>query len=146
MKRYETTPIKTDKSGIRVYSTTYYPDIPLDDSDEFISVIDGDRVDLVANRYYGDVSLWWVIAKANGIKGKAALTPGDVLRIPGNINRIIENFNNLNGQVMIDLTPIDERIQKRLFQKMELLGRTNVSPNNPTDRDGLTLQNLMRLF
>ncbi len=97
MKRYETTPIKTDKSGIRVYSTTYYPDIPLDDSDEFISVIDGDRVDLVANRYYGDVSLWWVIAKANGIKGKAALTPGDVLRIPGNINRIIENFNDLNG-------------------------------------------------
>ena len=97
MKRYEKTPIKTDKSGIRVYSTTYYPDIPLDDSDEFISVIDGDRVDLVANRYYGDVSLWWVIAKANGIKGKAALTPGDVLRIPGNINRIIENFNNLNG-------------------------------------------------
>ena len=97
MKRYDTTPIKTDKSGIRVYSTTYYPDIPLDDSDEFISVIDGDRVDLVANRYYGDVSLWWVIAKANGIKGKAALTPGDVLRIPGNINRIIENFNNLNG-------------------------------------------------
>ena len=97
MKRYETTPIKTDKSGIRVYSTTYYPDIPLDDSDEFISVIDGDRVDLVANRYYGDVSLWWVIAKANGIKGKAALTPGDVLRIPGNINRIIENFNTLNG-------------------------------------------------
>ena len=97
MKRYETTPIKTDKSGIRVYSTTYYPDIPLDDSDEFISVIDGDRVDLVANRYYGDVSLWWVIAKANGIKGRAALTPGDVLRIPGNINRIIENFNNLNG-------------------------------------------------
>ena len=97
MKRYETTPIKTDKSGIRVYSTTYYPDIPLDDSDEFISVIDGDRVDLVANRYYGDVSLWWVIAKANGIKGKVALTPGDVLRIPGNINRIIENFNDLNG-------------------------------------------------
>tara|TARA_Y100000356_G_scaffold133646_1_gene141117 strand:- start:578 stop:871 length:294 start_codon:yes stop_codon:yes gene_type:complete len=97
MKRYEKTPIKTDKSGIRVYSTTYYPDIPLDDSDEFISVIDGDRVDLVANRYYGDVSLWWVIAKANGIKGKAALTPGDVLRIPGNINRIIENFNDLNG-------------------------------------------------
>ena len=43
---------------------------------------------------------------------------------------------------MIDLTPIDERIQKRLFQKMELLGRANVSPNNPTDRDGLTLQNL----
>ena len=43
---------------------------------------------------------------------------------------------------MINLTPIDERIQKRLFQKMELLGRANVSPNNPTDGDGLTLQNL----
>ena len=30
---------------------------------------------------------------------------------------------------MISLTPIDERIQKRLFQKMELLGNKREIPN-----------------
>ena len=32
---------------------------------------------------------------------------------------------------MIDLTPIDERIQKRLFQKMDLLGKK--VPNQSSD-------------
>ena len=36
MKRYETTKTKVDKSGIRVYSTTYYPEISVSDSDTFI--------------------------------------------------------------------------------------------------------------
>ena len=33
MKRYDKTPIKKSKEGFRVYSTTYYPSIPLSDSD-----------------------------------------------------------------------------------------------------------------
>ena len=32
MNRYATTPKKTDKSGIRVYETTYYPQIPIENS------------------------------------------------------------------------------------------------------------------
>ena len=39
---------------------------------------------------------------------------------------------------MIDLTPIDEKIQKRLFQKMDLLG--NKAPNKSSG--GLTPQKL----
>ena len=35
MNRYATTPKKIDKSGIRVYSTTYYPQIPIENSDKF---------------------------------------------------------------------------------------------------------------
>tara|TARA_Y100000816_G_scaffold259636_1_gene215331 strand:+ start:256 stop:555 length:300 start_codon:yes stop_codon:yes gene_type:complete len=96
MNRYATTPKKLDKSGIRVYSTTYYPQIPIENSDKFVMSKVGDRIDSLAYKFYGDVTLWWIIAKANGIKGKTALEPGIPLRIPGNITQIIENFINLN--------------------------------------------------
>ena len=39
---------------------------------------------------------------------------------------------------MIDLTPIAKPIQKRLFEKMKLLGRENNSPNKPVSVGGLT--------
>ncbi|MBT4207490.1 LysM peptidoglycan-binding domain-containing protein [Candidatus Woesearchaeota archaeon] len=97
MKRYATTRQKLDKSGIRVYSTTYYPEIPLENEDRFINVIIGDRLDSLAHKYYGDNTLWWIIAKANGLKGKPGLNAGEVIRIPSNITNIIEKFNNLNN-------------------------------------------------
>tara|TARA_R110002020_G_scaffold10269_5_gene39564 strand:- start:1130 stop:1429 length:300 start_codon:yes stop_codon:yes gene_type:complete len=96
MNRYQTTRVKLDKSGVRVYGTTYYPDIPIENSDKFVVSRLGDRVDMLAYKYYGDVSLWWIIAKANGIKGKAALEPGVVMRIPGNTQQIVEKFLKLN--------------------------------------------------
>jgi nucleoid-associated protein YgaU len=46
-------------------------------------VAPGDRLDLLAERYYGDPLLAWRIADANGAQDPAALTatPGRVLRI-----------------------------------------------------------------
>jgi len=96
MKRYSTTKQKIDKSGIRVYSTTYYPEILVSDSDTFIYPKDGERLDTLAYTYYNDVSLWWVIAKANGIRGKVALSADEIIRIPGNVVNIVEKFKNLN--------------------------------------------------
>ena len=97
MKRYNNTTQKVDKSGIRVYQTTYYPEIKISDNDVFILPKEGERLDSLAYKYYGDVSLWWVIAKANGIKGVAVPPLDEPIRIPGNITNIIENFNDLNG-------------------------------------------------
>ena len=97
MRRYSTTRQKIDKSGVRVYGTTYYPEIPLQDSDIFIRPIHGDRLDLLAHRYYGDSTLWWIIAKSNGLKGDTAVSTEDLLRIPGNITQIVRNFQKLNG-------------------------------------------------
>ncbi len=97
MKRYSNTGIKRDKSGVKVYNTTFYPSIPIDDSDRFIYTKFGDRVDALANEYYGDVTLWWIISKANGIKGQAGLKPGQLLRIPGQVEEILSNFRDLNG-------------------------------------------------
>ena len=97
MNRYATTRKKLDKSGIRVYGTTYYPEIPIENQDRFVYAVDGDRLDSLAHKHYGDVTLWWIIAKANGLKGKPTLTPGKVIRIPSDIVGIIEKFNTLNS-------------------------------------------------
>ena len=96
MKRYATTKQKLDKSGIRVYSTTYYPEISIGNSDAFIYSKEGDRLDTLAHSYYGDNTLWWIIAKANGIRGKIGLEVATPLRIPGNITTIIEKFRHIN--------------------------------------------------
>jgi hypothetical protein len=95
--RYSNTKVKRDKSGIRVYKTTYYPDIPISDNDEFIYPRFGERLDLLAHRFYGDVTLWWVIAKANGLKGKVFVPQDTEIRIPGNVSKVLEDFNNLNN-------------------------------------------------
>ena len=94
--RYSNTKIKRDKSGIRVYKTTYYPDIPIKDTDQFIYPHFGDRLDVLAHKFYGDVTLWWVIAKANGLKGKMYAPQNTEIRIPGNVSKVLEDFNNLN--------------------------------------------------
>ena len=94
--RYSNTKVKRDKSGIRVYKTTYYPDIPISDNDQFIYPRYGERLDLLAHRFYGDVTLWWGIAKANGLKGKVFAPQDTEIRIPGNVSKVLEDFNNLN--------------------------------------------------
>ena len=52
MKRYSSTREKFDKSGVRVYSTTYYPEIPISNNDSFIVSKEGDRLDNLAHKYY----------------------------------------------------------------------------------------------
>ena len=43
----------------------------------------GERFDTIANKFYGDPSLWFVIARANkDIKGTLYPTPNKVLLIP----------------------------------------------------------------
>ena len=39
---------------------------------------------------------------------------------------------------MINLTPIDKRIQKRLFEKMRVLGRETSTNINESSQGGLT--------
>ena len=97
MNRYSNTKITMSKDGKRVYGTTYYPDIPLSDNDQLMMTVVGSRLDVIANTFYGDHTMWWIIAKANGIKGKTALEPGKRIRIPGNVTSIIQKFRELNN-------------------------------------------------
>ena len=46
------------------------------------------RLDVIAGDFYGDGSLWWVIAAASGIGWCLQVPPGTILRIPTNINDV----------------------------------------------------------
>ena len=94
--RYSNTKIKRDKSGIRAYNTTYYPDIPISNEDQFIYPRFGERLDTLAYTFYGNSTLWWGIAKANGIRGKLDVPQDTEIRIPGNITQVLDDFDNLN--------------------------------------------------
>lgn len=50
--------------------------------DIFHTVIEGDRIDLLAYRYLGQAELWWIICDYNDIFFPLELDAGTVLRIP----------------------------------------------------------------
>jgi nucleoid-associated protein YgaU len=58
----------------------------------------GDRLDSLAYSYYKDATLWWVIAMANNNITKGALypEPGTQLRIPTDLNYILDLYNQFN--------------------------------------------------
>tara|TARA_R100001443_G_scaffold107199_1_gene116948 strand:- start:922 stop:1221 length:300 start_codon:yes stop_codon:yes gene_type:complete len=88
MDRYQAT--KMHKTGKRCYKTTIIPKIPTQSTDLFIISREGDRLDLLANEFYQDVSLWWVIAEANQVgKGTTVVPAGIQMRIPNPITRDI---------------------------------------------------------
>ena len=95
--RYKNSKIFKDRNNIRYYKSTIVPNIPIRDTDIFAYPLYGDRFDTIANRYYGDPNLWWIIAKANEISnGKISPDPLKKLRIPTEIDDIIESINNAN--------------------------------------------------
>lgn len=85
------------KTGERVLGSTVLPHIPKSPSDIYITSIFGDRLDMLAHKYYGDVTLWWIIAHANQLgKGSLHIKPGTQIRIPNNlqlVNSLLERRN-----------------------------------------------------
>ena len=81
MARYENVTIK-EKDNVLSLETTIYSSIPETDDDIWVITQLGDRLDSLAHQFYGDVSLWWYIGKANGITD-LRIPAGTSLRIPG---------------------------------------------------------------
>jgi len=105
MARYDYNNIlftRTSDDNIKpYYRGKFYPNIPLSSSDTYVVTSIGDRLDLLAYRFYSDTELWWVIAAANNNATNGLLfpAPGTQLRIPsrlnlGNIIALLEQFNN----------------------------------------------------
>lgn len=91
--RYENNEKQKLKDGREVYRTRIYPNIPLKESDTYIVTQTGDRLDTLSYQYYGDQSLWWIIASANNIHDASfAVEDGTILRIPTDYLQIINNF------------------------------------------------------
>ena len=105
MERYDNVPIIQTVPTvqypeiIRYRESTRYPDIPLSESDVFIYTMRGDRLDNLAYQFYNDSTLWWVLSIANPDLPNDSLYPtlGYQLRVPSDINQILNDFDQLNS-------------------------------------------------
>jgi len=92
--RYSNNETQKLKDGREVYKTKIYPNIPLKDNDIYIVTQTGDRLDTLANQFYGNSSLHWIILAANNIHDAPfAFEDGTILRIPKDYLEIVNNFN-----------------------------------------------------
>lgn len=82
--RYENVQITKDNNDKnQLYETNVYPDVQVSENDNYVITALGDRLDLLALDFYGDMSYWWVIAIANELPGDSLYPPvGVQLRIP----------------------------------------------------------------
>jgi phage tail protein X len=107
MNRYQKIP-KTKIDGNLVYKTSRYPEVPLSSNDIYVYTTQGDRFDTLAQQYYGDSSLWWIISIANtataGTNSQSDLPQntlvipqGIQIRIPSNYVAIVQSFNIINS-------------------------------------------------
>ncbi len=85
--RYKNVPIINNK----YHSLVFYPSIPEFPNDVWITTKVYDRLDLIAHKYYNDSTLWWIIAKANLLKGDSIfIEVGKKIRIP-----LMENLESI---------------------------------------------------
>ena len=98
--RYKSTKIKLDKeTDNRVLQITQYPKITPKNTDVIYYTRFDDTFMSLAYRYYGDQSLWWIIARANReFKGTIKFEPGTNLIIPTEIDVIIDELDVVNKE------------------------------------------------
>ena len=99
MDRYRNIKTLRNTQGIEYYRGTKYPEIPLSENDIYVITVTGDRLDILANRYYGDSTLYWIISAANPSQSFSSmyLIEGSQLRIPNNISNVLAAYNALNS-------------------------------------------------
>ena len=105
MKRYANIGITSNQNenlstiGVSYRKPNFYPEIPLSSDDIQVITNFGDRLDLMANQFYGDSTLYWIIAASNPDEvnfGSLFLTEGSQIRIPTDINEILRSYEFRN--------------------------------------------------
>jgi hypothetical protein len=96
MSRYNLTNQIKDANGVRKSASWIFPVPPASINDTYITTTTPDRLDKLANDFYGDSQLWWIIASANGLgKGTLIVPANTTIRIPENsgIDDFIQQIN-----------------------------------------------------
>ena len=90
---------KSKEGKKRIFRHIKYPEIPLSPNDIYVITTEGDSLDMLAQQFYKDKSLWWVLSIANvGLSQNSLYLPaGTQLRIPTNLQRILGNYNVINN-------------------------------------------------
>jgi hypothetical protein len=97
--RFKNKDVFKSRLGKRYFTNVIYPEIPVSQDDTYIITAGGDRYDTLAQQFYGDSSLWWVIASANVSKTDGlATTPGVQLRIPADAASVRRLFDDVNSE------------------------------------------------
>lgn len=97
-RRYKNIDTTKSPSGKTYRINPIYPEIPVNEDDTYVITSVVDRYDTLAQQFYNDASLWWIIASANTyFKGSLNITPGVQLRIPANSNEALQLFENINN-------------------------------------------------
>ena len=64
--------------------TALYPRVEFHNDDMYFITQEGDRLDNLANQFYGNPQLWWYIARVNHLK-TMNVEPGIKIRVPNSI-------------------------------------------------------------
>ena len=102
MNRYSNIKVLQNKkvnNDNRYYTTVRYPEIPLSPNDVYVITTEGDSLDKLAQQFYKDKSLWWILSVANeGLSQNSLYLPfGTQLRIPMDLQKILENYSVINN-------------------------------------------------
>ena len=99
MDRYRNIKRLRNAQGIEYYRGTKYPEIPLSENDIYVITVFGDRLDILANQYYGDPTLYWIISAANPSQSFSSMyiIEGSQLRIPNDVSNVLASYRTLNS-------------------------------------------------
>ena len=98
MDRYRFSKVKKDSNKVSYRSVTNYPKIEPRNTDILYVTKDGDRWDILADKFYNDITLWWVIARANvdSYKGNLQIPIGTKLSVPRDTGDIVSELHRIN--------------------------------------------------
>jgi hypothetical protein len=95
--RYKNIKEVTTSDNVRYKLNAIYPEIPLSQDDYYVISTGGDRYDTLAQQFYKDHTLWWIIASANNSERASLIVePGVQLRIPANKEYILQLYSEVN--------------------------------------------------
>ncbi len=89
--------LTTTDTKRKYLGSVIYPRIKASNDDMYIVSEGGDRLDILASKYYNDQNLWWIIAIANNLNDASySIEDGIQLRIPTNVAKILNDFERIN--------------------------------------------------
>lgn len=96
--RYSNIPVREEQQE-RVYSSSVYSIVPESVDDYYVISTTGDRFDVLAQEYYNDSKLWYILAAANPTVRRDSLfiEPGIQIRIPLPLSKVLAEINLENS-------------------------------------------------
>jgi nucleoid-associated protein YgaU len=103
-------------SAAAAFNTSYDPINGMDSTDAAsrYTVAAGDTLQSIAQNIWGDSSLWYLIADANGLAGNAALQAGQSLVIP---DKVVNFHNTSQGKGVTGTCPRASVFRMRIIMR-----------------------------